>query len=91
MTKVLGCEQVYCQPIYEACDKTFGNILAPTWNLKNTVVRLICRTVFICLCILVSSPNEHSLVCAWKSKPRNCLLSCAQHCSEAATVAHLWL
>lgn len=58
------CAQVYCQPIYEFCDKTFGNILAPTWCLKNTVVRLVCRTVFICLATLVRPTPSHRLVSA---------------------------
>jgi hypothetical protein len=58
--------QVYCQPIYEACDKTFGNILAPVWCMKNTVVRLVCRTIFICLACLVSTP-----LCSKECMPRS--------------------
>lgn len=47
--------QTYCQPIYELCDKTMGNILAPVWTVRNTVVRLVCRTVFICLCAFIAA------------------------------------
>jgi hypothetical protein len=39
--------QVYCQPIFEAFDKTFGLILAPVWCARNVAVRLVCRTAFI--------------------------------------------
>ncbi|BDA51000.1 GABA transporter 1 [Coccomyxa sp. Obi] len=53
--QLIGTTQVYCQPIYEFCDKTWGDILAPTWCLKNTVVRLVCRTIFICFCTLIGS------------------------------------
>ncbi|KAK9902210.1 hypothetical protein WJX75_007822 [Coccomyxa subellipsoidea] len=53
--QLIGTTQIYCQPIYEFGDKTFGNILAPTWTLKNTVVRLIFRTIFICICCLIGA------------------------------------
>lgn len=47
------CVQTYCQPVYELCDKTLGNILAPVWSLRNVVVRLVCRTIFICVCAFI--------------------------------------
>ena len=45
--------QTYCHPVYELCDKTMGNILAPVWSLRNVAVRLVCRTVFICVCAFI--------------------------------------
>ena len=45
--------QTYCQPVYELCDKTMGNILAPVWSLRNVAVRLVCRAIFICVCAFI--------------------------------------
>ena len=45
----LSWVQVYCQPIFESFDNQFGNILAPVWCAKNTMVRLVCRSTCIIL------------------------------------------
>ena len=55
--------QTYCQPVYELCDKTLGDILAPVWSLRNVAVRLVCRTVFICVCAFIGMMVRGALPC----------------------------
>ena len=46
--------QVYCQPLFESYDCQFGNILAPVWCFRNTMVRLVCRTLFIVVACFIA-------------------------------------
>ena len=51
---VLVHTQVYCQPLFESYDCQFGNILAPVWCFRNTMVRLVCRTLFIVVACFIA-------------------------------------
>ncbi|CAK0786011.1 hypothetical protein CVIRNUC_009224 [Coccomyxa viridis] len=52
--QLFGTTMVYCQPLFESYDCQFGNILAPVWCFRNTMVRLVCRTLFIVVACFIA-------------------------------------